>query len=211
MTKRQAVGLAAGIVVLSILAACGDNTVPVNDPANNTNKDDKTCTYKSKVYQDQQQWKDDCNDCKCNAEGTSGASCTQMACPPIDPPEGTCTFEGKVYKDQDKWMHDCNSCWCDAATNGAVCTTLSCDEVPCGDTSCGGNQICVYLCCGGSAWMCEPKNKDGTCPPGFHEGSCSVEGTDGCEADPCTPPSYCADEAPVSCEVNDRVASCPCS
>jgi hypothetical protein len=63
-------GLTCAIV---LLCSCGGDT-PVQIS-------DRSCTYKGEVYQDQEEFKDDCNSCKCNPEGIAGVGCTQMACP----------------------------------------------------------------------------------------------------------------------------------
>jgi len=102
-------------LLLGASAGCGDNTnvgVTGSDAradAKATDGADRTCTYKGEVYQDQQQWKDDCNACKCNPEGTTGPSCTQMACPLPDggADDGGTTCGGQVCPSTQVCVHPC--------------------------------------------------------------------------------------------------------
>jgi hypothetical protein len=65
--------------------------------------------------------------------------------------------------------------------------------IECGDTTCGADEYCVQPCCGGAAPMCQPRQEDGTCPPGTNEYSPCYGGSGDCAPEPCEPPpAFCA-------------------
>jgi len=148
--KTQIHRLLIALCSLTIgLSACSDNAATPGD---------KTCTWKGVVYQDQQEWKDDCNSCKCNPGGTVGAACTSKGCPSTDGGVGDggdrrCTYKGKVYKDQDEFKDDCNSCKCNpAGSTGVGCTQKACNAATCDKTLAANDSVGITSVIAALTW-----------------------------------------------------------
>ena len=145
----------------------------------------RTCSYRGKVYRDQEQWQDGCNSCKCNPEGSTGPGCTARLC-----------SDGQAH--DDAWRAD--SGVPDSRVLDSVSPFFSCAKTLC----IRGSQVCVHPCCGGARPQCLPKPDAGPCPEGTREGCSSGEA--GCETT-CTPdPPYCTETAPAGCDSLQGVA-----
>lgn len=104
---------------------------------------------------------------------------------------------------------------CSAACFESVCETSSCQwaaapapaasspqcndaGTPCGSKTCGANELCVHLCCGGQIPPCIEANDAGLCDFGLCQGL-PGQGMERCAAPPCTPPApYCVTR-PAAC------------
>jgi hypothetical protein len=82
----------------------------------------------------------------------------------------------------------------------AVSITLT-PGLPCGNTACADDEVCVVPCCGGAAPPClgSSPSDGGACPAGSHaDGTCTADGTGGCRTEQCTPGApYCSNDAGV--------------
>ena len=161
--------MALGALLLT--GACGGEDLPKSAPescgeGNGTVcaglSGTKTCSYKGQVYQDQEVFKDDCNSCQCNPEGTEGVSCSLMNC--TKPGGKTCSYKGQVYQDQEVFKDDCNSCQCNPeGTEGVSCSLMNCTK-PGGKTCSYKGQIYQdqeVFTDGSSSCMCNPEGTVG--------------------------------------------------
>ena len=81
------------------------------------------------------------------------------------------------------------------------------EAVPCGNMTCGVNQVCVEPCYAGIS--CVPKSSDGSCPPGTappSAGCSDASGAPGCTA---TGTPACVD-LPASCDLTSEASACSC-
>ncbi|CRK97515.1 CLUMA_CG010904, isoform A [Clunio marinus] len=102
---------------------------------------------------------EDCNRCKCAANGI-GWFCTKQACPPLQasPQKQPVNSPGFTCKPNEPFMDDCNSCTCDSTGTLARCTAMACppnerqkrSEIEAGGSSnsIGASNDCVP----GSTW-----------------------------------------------------------
>jgi len=119
----------------------------------------------------------------------SGGTCVAN---PIDCPRGhigtTCSFGG-------------------VGGVAGQCCLPGPEAVPCGNMTCGVNQVCVEPCYAGIS--CVPKNSDGSCPPGTSSpgaGCSDANGSPGCTA---SGQPACVD-LPASCDVTSEASACSC-
>jgi hypothetical protein len=80
--------------------------------------------------------------------------------------------------------------------------------IPCGNTTCKADELCVDNACGGAPILCQPRDGSGNCAPGLQfNPSCR-----GCSPPPCTPPPpYCA-RIPSTCTtVPTEATGCTCA
>ena len=190
------------LIVSTLLVACGGRDAP-GIPADEatTTTDVNSCLYKGMVYQDQEEFSDGCNDCKCNPEGSTGVGCTMKngdglpVAPTPDPTpvstpaveERTCTYKGEVYQDQEEFTDDCNGCKCNpAGETGVGCTKKKCAVA----RVCQSNDACPA----GSS--CKPQYDIGVDP--WDECETVGQASTLCHVgdhDDCAEGYYCADAA----------------
>lgn len=76
-------------------------------------------------------FKDDCNDCHCNAEGTE-AACTERGCLKKDSENTVAIPQPEMECEPNStFMQDCNTCFCSADGLVAGCTLIGCPEKIC--------------------------------------------------------------------------------
>jgi hypothetical protein len=103
-----------------------------------------------------------------------------------------------------------------AGTGGSSTGGDAGGALPCGATSCGPAQYCVFPCCGGAPPACFQLPDGSTCPAGSHSGcffgtQCTNPATC-CQPDPCTPPPpYCSDTLPIGCLLEGRSCRLACA
>ena len=81
------------------------------------------------------------------------------------------------------------------------------EAVPCGNMTCGTNQVCIEPCY--AELGCVPKAGDGSCPPGTAPptpGCSDANGSPGCAA---TSPPTCV-SLPASCDLTSQASACSC-
>jgi hypothetical protein len=86
--------------------------------------------------------------------------------------------------------------------------------IPCGDTTCNADELCVYNSCGGTPIVCQPRDTSGSCPSGwqFSVVSCPQLAGGGCSPPPCTtPPPYCAPIPSTCTTVPTETTDCTCA
>lgn len=104
----------------------------------------KGCEYKGATYAAGESFKDDCNTCFCNDDGT--VACTKIGC------VATCEYDGTLYKDGDQFKSTdgCNSCSC--KSGGVICTKMACVKTCTSTDDCPEGQWCGY----GEKRVCKP-------------------------------------------------------
>ncbi|MBN2525162.1 MAG: hypothetical protein JXR76_02130 [Deltaproteobacteria bacterium] len=99
------------------LAACPR----LEDPTGEDTDSPKVCTYDGKEYEIGAIFKDDCNTCTCQEDGTT--SCTKAECLSED----VCSYNDQKYAIGDKFPagDDCNTCFCSTDLE-VLCTKTEC-------------------------------------------------------------------------------------
>jgi hypothetical protein len=103
--------------------------------------------------------------------------------------------------------HITGVCGWPGGDHAGQCCVPGTENVPCGATTCGKNQVCVEPCYFGVG--CVPKSATGFCPPGTT--TATVPCTDAGGAPGCSPssPPWCVD-LPTSCDLTSSAGACAC-